>query len=136
VSSLVLFDTHVVIWSIAGDRRLGPETRSLLRSTINAGIAAISVASVYELAWVVLQQRAAIDQTYPDALEGLSKAGVRTVDINDATARTAAALDLGHGDPIDRFIAATALQTDGLLVTADRKLLEARLPLKTHDARL
>jgi PIN domain nuclease of toxin-antitoxin system len=136
VSSLVLFDTHVVIWSIAGDRRLGPETRSLLRNAINTGIAAISAATVYEFAWIVLKRRAAIDRPYPEALEGLSKAGVRTVGIDDATARTGASLDLGHGDPIDRFIAATALQTDGLLVTADRSLLEARFSLKTHDARL
>jgi PIN domain nuclease of toxin-antitoxin system len=136
VSSLVLFDTHVIIWLIAGDRRLGLETRRLLQNAISAGVAAISSAVVYEFVWIATQGRAKMDTPYPDVLKGITQAGLHILDIDEHAARSAAELALTHGDPIDRFIAAGALNRAGLLVTADRKLLDAAIGIKTHDARL
>jgi PIN domain nuclease of toxin-antitoxin system len=136
VRSLVLFDTHVIIWSITGDRRLGRETRRLLQSAVSAGAAAISSAAVYELVWIAIQGRAKMETPYPAVLDGIIQAGFRILDIDEHTARSAAELALAHGDPIDRFIAAGAVNRAALLVTADEQLLDAALGIATHDARL
>jgi PIN domain nuclease of toxin-antitoxin system len=45
-------------------------------------------------------------------------------------------LDTLHGDPADRFIAATAIVHDATLVTADEKLLRWRHPLRRQNAEL
>ena len=48
----------------------------------------------------------------------------------------AAELDSLHGDPADRFIAATAIAHDATLITADEKLLRWRHPLRRQNAEL
>ena len=47
------------------------------------------------------------------------------------------ALDLAglHDDPADRFIVATALAHEAMLMTADERLLDWRHALERHDAR-
>jgi PIN domain nuclease of toxin-antitoxin system len=39
-----------------------------------------------------------------------------------------------HGDPADRFIAATAIAHDAILVTADDRLLRWRHSVRRHNA--
>ena len=39
-----------------------------------------------------------------------------------------------HGDPADRFIVATAIAHDAMLVTADDRLLQWRHGLRRHNA--
>lgn len=62
-------------------------------------------------------------------------AGLQEVAIDGEVAVTAAALDIDHGDPADRFIISTALLIGATLVTADQKLLDWRGPVKVIDAR-
>ncbi|MFQ5939903.1 MAG: PIN domain-containing protein, partial [Alphaproteobacteria bacterium] len=61
--------------------------------------------------------------------------GVREVPLTGALGISAACLGDFHGDPADRFIAATAMSLDATLLTADDRLLDWRGDLKTHDAR-
>lgn len=136
MSALVLFDTHAIVWSVAGDRRLGPETRMLLKRALATGIGAISAATSYELTWITARRQINLPAPPGRVLDDLAMAGMHILGIDDPIARDAATLDVDHGDPIDRLIAATAIRTTALLVTADEKLLESRLGLKTHDARL
>ncbi len=62
--------------------------------------------------------------------------GLRECQIDGATAIWSVALDLPHRDPADRFIVATALAKDALLVTADERILAWSGPLRRQDARL
>jgi PIN domain nuclease of toxin-antitoxin system len=50
--------------------------------------------------------------------------GLREAPLNKHVAMESRRLNLPHKDPADRFIAATALVYDLILVTADQKLLE------------
>ena len=43
-------------------------------------------------------------------------------------------MSLGHKDPADRFIAATAIAKGAALLTADTKLLKWKHTLQRHDA--
>ena len=136
MTSVVLLDTHVIIWLITGDRRLGRETRILLNKSIATGIAAISAISVYEFSWIVSRRQVGLGVSANTALDRLTDAGIRTLDMSGAIARLGAAMPLTHGDPMDRIIAATAMALDALLVTADEKLLATELSVSVHDARL
>jgi PIN domain nuclease of toxin-antitoxin system len=136
VASLVLLDTHVIVWLITGDKRLGRETRMLLDKSITTGIAAISAISVYEFSWIISRRQISLGVSADTALDRLTHSGIQTLDMSGAIARLGAEMPLTHGDPIDRIIAATALTLDALLLTADEKLLAAELSVSMHDARL
>jgi PIN domain nuclease of toxin-antitoxin system len=41
-----------------------------------------------------------------------------------------------HGDPADRFIAATAIAHDATLMTADNRLLQWRHGMRRHNAEI
>ena len=47
--------------------------------------------------------------------------------LNREVAIRSLAIKLGHDDPADRFLVATAMVHDLTLVTADRRLLKSRL---------
>jgi PIN domain nuclease of toxin-antitoxin system len=136
VASLVLLDTHVIVWLITGDKRLGRETRMLLDKSITTGIAAISAISVYEFSWIISRRQISLGVSADTALDRLTHSGIQTLDMSGAIARLGAAMPFTHGDPMDRIIAATAMALDALLVTADEKLLAAELAVSVHDASL
>jgi PIN domain nuclease of toxin-antitoxin system len=111
VNSLVLFDTHVIVWSVTGDTRLGKETRGLLQRAISKGVATISAANVYELVWIAGYRNVTLGAPPDVILDRLAKSGLRVLEIDSAAARLAATLKLPHGDPIDRMLSAAALQS-------------------------
>ena len=55
----------------------------------------------------------------------LARAPLREAPVNHEVALQSRSIDLKHQDPADRFIAATALVYDLVLVTADKRLLES-----------
>ena len=59
----------------------------------------------------------------------------RRIKVNGEIAVLAAELDALHGDPADRFIAATAIQRGATLLTADTRLLAWKHRVKRQDAR-
>jgi PIN domain nuclease of toxin-antitoxin system len=58
---------------------------------------------------------------------------IQEIPLTGDTGILAADLDL-HGDPADRFIAATAIIQGATLLTADRAFLRWRHPLPRQDA--
>jgi PIN domain nuclease of toxin-antitoxin system len=69
--------------------------------------------------------------------QGIARATPETADGRTGEiAIVAGELDGLHGDPADRFIAATAIVHDATLVTADERLLRWRHPLRRQNAEL
>ncbi len=121
-----LLDTHVWIWSLLGDRRLGRRAKKViagLRSTERIGLASISLE---EAAWHLAHGRIAMieDTPWENWLRDASTAP--QLEILPLTAEVAIASEhfspAFPRDPADRIIAATADVHRLSLVTADESM--------------
>ena len=133
---MFLLDTHVWLWSVEHDRRLGGRALRLLNRAAAAGSVRISPVSLFEISSLHVSGRlhlsAPLGQWINDALEQ-----VRVADISKI-----AAVDAGHipraalADPMDRLLVATARELDATLVTADRAILAYARDghVRVHDA--
>jgi PIN domain nuclease of toxin-antitoxin system len=133
---MVVLDTHVLIWFITGDPRLGPQALQTVSNAIASRNAALSAASVFEISWLASRKRIALDVPVDRYLARLAGAGLNMITIDAAQAMLASALPIRQGDPMDRFIAAAATAGEAMLVTADDDLLQAGLACAVLDARL
>lgn len=131
---MILLDTHVLLWSRSGDRRLGSGARTEIERAWRQGALAVSAMSFWEVAMLQDKGRYALRRDVATWRTGLLEEGLVEIPVTGAIAAVAGALPDIHGDPADRMIAATAL--DGhLLVTADRRLLNWPGDIETLDAR-
>ena len=87
---------------------------------------AVSSISFWETALLVLKGR--LDLDIPPALlrRRLLDTGVVELPLSGEVAVLAVELENLHGDPADRFIAATAIAHSATLMTADKRLLNWR----------
>ncbi|HYC06137.1 MAG TPA: type II toxin-antitoxin system VapC family toxin [Azospirillaceae bacterium] len=114
----LLLDTHVYLWSMAGDQRLGAVASAAIRSPQNQ----VFVSAV--TAWEIAIKRTLGKLDFPvDEFEvQTDAAGFRLIDITTAHGIAAGSLPRHHDDPFDRMLIAQA-QLEGLtLVTADMRL--------------
>jgi PIN domain nuclease of toxin-antitoxin system len=121
----VLLDTHVVHWWSAEPKRVSARARKALDGADELVVAAISW---YELAWLARHERIAVTVPIRSWLESLAEQ-VRTIGITPAIADTAANLPGGFpGDPADRLIYATAIESGFELITKDRAIRDHHKP--------
>lgn len=116
-------DTHAVLWSLAGDPKLGAKARKLIAAATKMDLV-ISDMVLLEVAYLSAKGR--IDDA--DGL-GVLLAKIaenfRVIPINPEIARLAITLALPHGDPFDRVIAATAKAHRIPLLTRDRSIKDS-----------
>jgi PIN domain nuclease of toxin-antitoxin system len=120
---VIVLDTHAWIWWTSAPERLSPDASAALGSATTIGVSAIS-------AWEVamLEERGRIELDRPvdrwvhDALRLDGR--IRRLDLTVDIALRAAQLGRRgmHGDPVDRFIYATAQDRRAMLVTRDDAL--------------
>lgn len=127
----MLLDTHVVLWLLTDDRRLGASARERIE---DATAVHVSTGALWEIAIKNELGRLEVPDHLPELIErsGLHWLPVATEHawgIRDTTG-------LPHRDPFDRLFA-TQARIEGLpLLTADRALLGAAVPgLTVLDAR-
>ena len=133
---MILLDTHVLVWMAADERRLGRKTRALIQRHWSAAAVAASAISFWEVALLQARGRLRLPVPAEQWRAELLDAGLAECALDGATAVRSADLDGFPEDPADRFIAATALLTGAILLTADERLLAIRHRLPRHDARL
>ena len=118
----LLLDTHIWLWSLLDPDRLSDRARSQLTEPANT--LALSPVSVWEALVLAEKGRVILD---PDPWSWIRTAltvrPMRPVPVTFDVAFGSRAICLGHDDPADRFIAATAMVHGLTLVTADRSLL-------------
>jgi PIN domain nuclease of toxin-antitoxin system len=131
----VLFlDTQAMIWLVEGIERLGRRTRRMIdRSMTQAGIGVATIC-FWETAHLVRKGRIVLDMPVEQWRLRVLGLGVQEVALTGDIAIAAAELDGFHADPADRIIAATANLMDGILVTADQRILEWKGALRRQDA--
>ena len=119
----LLLDTHIWLWSMLEPDRLSGLARSELAAPANT--LALSPVSVWEALVLADKGRVVL---HPDPWSWIRTAlTVRPMNETPVTFEVAfgsRSIRLGHDDPADRFIAATAMVHDLTLVTADAALLE------------
>ncbi len=131
----LLLDTHVLVWFINHDPKLGSLSRSLIEQGLVADRLCLSSVTFWEVALLSSKGRVALN-TPPTAWRtAVLGMGVREYPLDgDVAIRSALLADL-HRDPADRFIMATAIRHGATLVTADNDILAWAGPLPRLDAR-
>lgn len=116
-------DTHAVLWSLAGDSRLGQNARNLI-SSANRTELVISDMVLLEVSYLSAKGRIT-DAGGLDVLLAAIADHFRVIPITPEIAKLALDLELPHGDPFDRVITATAKAHGIPLLTRDRAITDS-----------
>lgn len=120
----LLLDTHIWLWYLGASPNLSSSLREALDSSL--GLIWLSPISVWEASVLAQKGRIRLPLAFEEWFEeSMHQWVLREAAINFEIARSAHALDLPHGDPADRLLAATAMVYDLHLVTLDRHLVKA-----------
>jgi PIN domain nuclease of toxin-antitoxin system len=115
--SVILLDTHVLAWSVLDSKRLSALARREIAGSDAIWICAISL---YEIGQKIrIGKWPAMAPHLPALRELVGSRIGRWRATDDAIALRAALLDWPHRDPFDRLIAATAIELDVPLISAD-----------------
>ncbi|MHB8512224.1 MAG: type II toxin-antitoxin system VapC family toxin [Actinomycetota bacterium] len=113
-----LLDTHIWLWHSRGDRRLSPRLRRLIDGNHRLWYSPLSI---WEMGLLIDRNRIRLDQTLSDWVA----ARLVELPLEEAAVNLSVALEAAHntrGDPIDRFLLATAEVYDLTLITVDSTL--------------
>jgi PIN domain nuclease of toxin-antitoxin system len=125
-SPRLLLDTHVIIWHLDGNQKIGRRARAAIDAAALGRGVLVSAITPWEIGMLVSKGRL---QLQGDVMEwirtALEKRGVLLVPLDPeiAVASTRLPFEM-HPDPADRILVATARHLGATLVTADRELLE------------
>lgn len=117
----LLLDTHVLLWLMFDDPRLGIKQRKLLddsRSTIY-----ISAISIFEIANKVRIGKLPISKSAAESLKNVCEQfSFSKVELNFHHAQLAGLLSGQHRDPFDRMLAAQSIVEKLPIMSVDTKL--------------
>jgi PIN domain nuclease of toxin-antitoxin system len=131
---VILIDTHVAIWITTDPQLIGLRSKALIEEAASQERILISSISFWEIALLVTKRRLRIGKS-PSALRlELLETGVTELPITGPISILSVELNDLHGDPADRFIAATAVIHGATLMTADAELLGWPHRIQRHDA--
>lgn len=130
----LLLDTHVLLWVLNDDERLGPKAKKRVEREAARGAVAVSAMSFWEISLLTLRKRVSVTPSGAALRAHVLGLGVQELPMDGAIADLAGRLSSRHGDPADCVLVATALEHDLSLVTADGKLLELGGGLKSVPA--
>ena len=133
---MILLDTNALIWADQDQVELGPRTREMLDEGLATRKLCVSAVTFWECANLSKLGRVALRMPVSQWRDAFLGAGMREILLDGGIAISAVGLGLPHKDPADRFIVATALANDALLITADQKILGWSGVLRRQDARL
>ena len=131
---MILLDTHAAIWIATNSENLGKQSRAMAEHARAEERLAISAISFWEIALLVAKRRLEIFKSAGVLRSELLDAGVIEMPLTGDIALIAAELASLHGDPADRFIAATAIAHEATLITADKRLLRWRHAVRRQNA--
>jgi len=119
----LLLDTHIWLWSFREPHRLTSLVHQTLADPANTRY--LSPISVWEVMIQAEKKRLAMRED----LAVWFRRAIQDLQLQEAALNWKAVHEIrfilpNHRDPADRFLAATAIAYDMVLVTADRKLFE------------
>lgn len=121
----LLLDTHIILWSASEPERLPANVVAELENPANN--LWYSPISVWEILLLAEKGRISVGKEIEKSIRSLFQAlPLEEAPINIEVAIESRNVDLAHQDPADRFLAATALVFELVLVTADKRILAAK----------
>jgi PIN domain nuclease of toxin-antitoxin system len=123
---LLLLDTHVWLWLVAGSPDLSTEARHSIDGAAAAGTLRIAAISLWEIALLASRGRIVLGKSISLWLEeALADPGPAIDPLSPQIAIESYALpDVFRRDPADRMIVATARVTSAVLMTRDQQILD------------
>ena len=122
---VIVLDTHVLIWALGDDGRLGLQARAAIEAA-GEGSVVVSAITPWVIAMLVQKGRLALADDVGAWLETvLALPALRLAALEPAIAVDSVRLPgTLHADPADRLIIATARHLGFPLLTADRAILD------------
>ena len=123
---LLLLDTHVLVWSVENNPRLGVQSKQEINRAAREQRVAVSAITPWEIGLLVSKGRLQLNADVMQWIRAaLDKPGVQLAPLEPeiAVASTRLPWEM-HPDPADRILVATARHLGATLVTADQTLLE------------
>ena len=123
---MILLDTHVFIWLIQEEPKLGSRMLELLEEALAADGLCVSAITPWEVSMLAAKQRVKLGKpTAQWITTSLGLRGMRLVPTAPMIAVDAGELPGSiHGDPADRIVIATARSLGCPIATADRAILD------------
>ncbi len=118
----LILDTHVAIWAVIGDPRLGTQAKDLLQDDANDVF--VSAVSLWEIAIKrrVTRRAESMPISCDEAIVEFQGAGFDLLPVGPAHAAAVERLPKFHRDPFDHLLLAQALSESMRLVTHDARL--------------
>lgn len=121
----LLLDTHVILWSAADPERLSQGIANELENPSNE--LWYSPISVWEILLLAKKGRIGLGSDIVESVRDIfRKIPLKEAVINHEVAIQSRFVRLPHEDPADRFLVATALVYDLVLITADSRIISAK----------
>jgi len=131
---MVVVDTHALVWELNADAKIGRRARARLERALAREELCVSAVTFWEIALLVTRDRLRLDSSATHFRWRVLEMGIRELVVDGEVALHAATLAPALVDPVDCFVAATALAHGATLLTADTRLLESRV-VDVVDAR-
>ena len=112
----ILLDTQLVLWALAGHKRLPREARRL----IDGAEVFVSAASIWEM--TIKSALGKLDADAAAINEALAPSGFEALDVSGEHAAYVARLAPHHRDPFDRLLIAQSALEALVFVTSDQQL--------------
>lgn len=121
---MILLDTHVLVWLVAGLPALGKQAKKVADQALVKDELSVSAISFWEIASLHQRRRLILEQPIDAWRTRLLELGLHEIPVNGEIGIAATSMSNFHPDPADRFITATALLSGAALLTADQQILE------------
>ena len=113
----LLLDTHVFLWYITGDMRVGKNTRGMIE---NADRVYVSVVSIWEATIKFQLGKLPLPEAaYPWLVIQREQHGFESLPVDEIAVAHLSGLEPHHRDPFDRLLICQAIQHDLQIVTVD-----------------
>jgi PIN domain nuclease of toxin-antitoxin system len=118
----LLLDTHLLYWWMTADAKLGAATANLIAE----GNIAISVVSLWEM--LLKNRKGKLPLPDTPLAASIESQGFATLSLQARHLEAAHSLHIGHNDPFDHLLVATAGIEGCIFLTRDKAILAAGIP--------